>query len=358
MIYYISVYTFFWLFSFVALDKAIDRSRFVYYFVFVFLVSFVGLRYGTVDYGNYVSWYNRVVSQPDLTTAMSESRDFGFAWLSWYVSRVGLNVEHLFFLVSFLAVGAKVYVYKKTSPLFVFAIFCYIALAGIHKDLGQIRNGFAAGFVLLGLYFLFSKRYVFWIALNYLAYSMHAIAAMSYFYAVARLLSSKVFLAGVVLTSFVVMAGLSGLGSIFAGYLEYSGFESRHVDRALRYYGREGSRSSVVSGMSLFVFFSAIVFVLLKDYICRVSRFNEIAVPVYVLTVALYLALRDFSILSSRIYELTALPLSPVLWASVVYVFNGLRRVMVFFAVSFFVSLWFVAFIINQQPNYHLLFFS
>ena len=296
-------------------DSRIELS---YPFLLMFFVLFVGLRYGSVDYGGYLRIYEHV---PPLASMRSPADFFrhsvepGYAFLTSLAKTLSVSFPAFLFGFALISLAIKFTAFRKLSPYLFLTIVLYLS-EYFFKDLGQIRNAAASGIVLAGLPVLANGNRRAFVLLVLLAASIQAVALAGLgllFYPLFRTRRGIMFL--LVVSLVVSIAG--GLGALItdAGASVF-GWDRNY--RIVRYMTSQYAEQFRLFGgeMSVRLFVAATLLVCHRRIVTRIP-FGEIVITTNLLGVAGFLLLRDYGILAGRISDLFFMPTEPIALAMV-----------------------------------------
>ena len=148
---------------------SLRKNIFILYTFFLILLVFVGFRVGI---GDTVTYYD-IFRFPDKYATLIED---GYLWFQKFVRSI-LDDPHVFiFIFSFLLLAVKFIAFLKITPYPCIALLFYCGYFLIVQDMNQIRQGMAAGILLLSLSYVIQRRFIPFLILVVLAALIHASA--------------------------------------------------------------------------------------------------------------------------------------------------------------------------------------
>lgn len=109
------------------------------------------------DLPNYLYYYNTIGPFFDLANSRFE---YGFQFLAWSWSNLGLGYTSLFVLLSGFSLGCKFYLFERYLSSPVMAAVSYILAFYLLHEYTQIRAAVGIAFALLGVHALLGRRWI------------------------------------------------------------------------------------------------------------------------------------------------------------------------------------------------------
>ncbi len=321
--YYLIVFPFV-LTSFICFDRKFDHIfRGTTALWAMFFIILTGFRYDSIDYFGYQEIYARTnftdFSFPFFNAyGGTTGNEFIYALVTSIFKSIGLNFEFFVFFIAALSVTIKFYIFKKYSQLFLLSLLIYISFFWT-KDLGQMRNGLAAAFILLSIVFIYRQKPVKFYLTILLAAGVQVFAILALpLYAIHNSrYKQSIIIGGLVLS--LVLTQTGGLASFAVSLLEP--FSSPLTSKVLGYYTRQHEISIVNPfGMGNILRFTIIlgIFIFLKDQLKR-NPFTDASLTVFSYGVILYTLLFSVSTFAHRSTEAFSLLTLAILLPFVVH---------------------------------------
>ena len=198
MLRYLLVYILFILTSVIeVLTK--KKVLLLFLFCFVYLMLLAGLRGDSgIDTKNYLEFFGDATSK----NASSYNLDYGFVYFSAIIKVIYDNPVFYFIVIATLAIGLKMYVVWKLSPLPIITSAILFGTYFLPLETNQIRQGIALGFTLLAVLYRVRNKKVYFFASILIGSCFHISAVL---FTVIWFLKRKItsaYLLGIVRLSF------------------------------------------------------------------------------------------------------------------------------------------------------------
>ncbi|MDX3773643.1 EpsG family protein, partial [Chromatiaceae bacterium AAb-1] len=244
-----------------------------------------------------------------------------YALITLFTKRLGGGYYTFIFVMAVISLSIKFFCFKKMSNSFYASLLLYVAVY-MTNDVGQIRNGFSSGLMLLGVYFLYhAKPLVTGLVLTS-AMLVHLTASLSFLIYVVRFFSNQITMLFFLLFFFAT-AAMGGLGMKLVELLVTAAGLGREF-RIIRYVGTDYAESyTVLGGTVLLHMLVAVLAIFFKRRLVAVNAYNSLLIPIYVYGFCLMLLFVDYGIVLARIKDLFCLPASMVLIPSFIFILKG-----------------------------------
>lgn len=340
MIPYISLFTFSLLCACSSLLwKSLDKYISIVLFVVIGVI--IGFRFESVDYYGYWSIYDSVAS----SGLSGFSKERGFALLMLIEQNLFGHFFCFIFLFSIISLRIKYKAFSNITPFLTLSLFIYICNSLFWKDLGQIRNGFIAGMMLIAVYYAYNRKLIRFLITILLASQIHLAAVLGLVIYFVSYIRNKNIMYILVTASFL-LANLGGVGKILLNYIPEVGLGTIST-RTYSYVGGEYDIRRNVLGISSLINLMMIYFIIYNyDKLILKNKYNFFLIPLAVIGITADYIFADFGIIGSRIFDMFYFP-SIILILSVIYELPAPRQrwisflgIFLYCAVSFGYSLY------------------
>ncbi|RSL29766.1 EpsG family protein [Salibacterium salarium] len=169
--------------TFIATTKEYYNIRnYILIFNSSLLICFAGFRKMGFDYYSYKDIYERIPGLLELFANPKSIFNFEFnvEWIyvltNSFFSSLGLSFEVFIFFIALLSVSLIAVSYKKLTNLYLWALVIYFARFFFLREMGQVRQGIAAGIVLLSIQFIIKKQFYKFLCTIIIASGFHSVA--------------------------------------------------------------------------------------------------------------------------------------------------------------------------------------
>ncbi|MGN2624128.1 EpsG family protein [Stutzerimonas balearica] len=321
-------------------SRELDRRAVVVFFLSIFAV--VAFRYATVDYFSYWQLYDAIDSSGSFDSWAFNvpglrSIEPGFALMVVLEKSIFGTFFSFVALFSAVAIGLKLWAISEMSPLIGVSVLVYLSEL-FWKEIGQVRNAFAAGIFLCGVFYLCEGKVWRYVGLMVVASMFHLIA----FFAIPFLLVRKLRLRALafLLCFSLLCAVMGGAGWLLPELATSLGVSNSA--RIITYASSEHANAVNVFGggilMKLFFAFFAIFY---YEKLIGLSVYNKLVIHLYLAGLSFVLLFHDYGIISLRVNELICAPLLLILVPSCILLFCAGRRIFIFLAILMYCSAFF-----------------
>jgi hypothetical protein len=335
--------------AFVSLTNFVKDGRsvslFIFCYLYLFFLFFVGFRYASIDYFGYLAIFEATnfneFSFPLFTTSVGTSgNEFIYASISSLFKILGLSFYNFMFFVAFLSVSIKFYYFKKFTPYFLLSIVIYISM-GFIKDMSQIRNGLSGAILLLGVQPIVKREFAKFFLVVILAFGVQvfALIALPLYWLYAIFQRARFFVVAV-LAILSVVSVMGGVSELILNKIDIMPFVPSAVIRKLEGYsdnstGRIGFFT--ITGFSYICI--SLLFVFFKEKIFGKSNKLFFFGVMHTYGVFLFLLFTGIDTVTSRSLDLFSSTSLPFLMLTPLYFFHGVQRIVLVYVIIVFCAL-------------------
>lgn len=336
----------------------------IYVYSFIILLFLSGFKYASIDYFGYFDLYTKSnledASFPFFTSSLGTTgMEFIWAGFSAIFYSSGVSFEGWIFFIALISLSIKFYFFKKWTPYFLVAIVLYISLF-FSKDMGQLRNGLAAGILLFAVRPIVERKLLKFLLVVLVAFGVQAYAIIAlplyWFYILCIRFPKSVTLTLIFLAFLSLSGGITKL--IFDIINTISIIPLGVLHKLDGYTSSSGSRVVVLTFTGIVYLTFSFIFLFFKDKILTIS--NEFAVlgSFYIYGLLLFLMFTGIDTLTARSLNLFSdLPLV-ILMLIPFYLIKGFGRLSYLLFVFLFGFLTLMKNINDFEPYQNVLFVS
>lgn len=312
-------------------------------FVCLCIICFVGLRYNSIDYFSYMEIFDVVSDFEELTVYgypvnWAGNIEPGFALSILFFKSLNLNFYVFIFIFSFVSICIKFVAFKKMSPYIFITLLIYLSDNLVYKDMGQIRNAMASGIILLSIYYLYNKRNFIFFTLILFATSIHFFSILGFLIYIFKSLRNKKILISLLLISLII-SFLGGIVKIIIPILEV--FNLSIFSKIMIYANSTDflKNISIFNGTNILQIIIVVIILTHYDKLIKYWKFNEILIPIFLLSSMLMFLFIDFEIIWGRTRDMFVTPLLAVILPSFLLIYKN--KFLTLLPILFYTVLWF-----------------
>ncbi|MCL7945108.1 EpsG family protein [Marinobacter sp. ATCH36] len=309
------------------------------------LTALLGLRFGVgSDYYSYKEIFYSTDTLSDFNWFIYKAGEntpieSGYAALAFLVRELTDSYAVFVFLWAVLSVSLKIYVFSKTSPIFILSFLIYFAEEWFWKDHSGARSGMAATFVLLSMLYIQKGSFRKFCLCIFAGVLFHVSAAIALpFYLIRYFPNIKIMPVVLVVAIAVSLTGGVGLMIVELAGLAGVPDSSRLIKYALR---EDVGGIRILGGTYILHILLSCIFLFFYRPLTSAWPLNKSLIPLYVYGTALFFLVLDYGIVAGRIRELLTVPAITILLPSFIPALKQKEQVVGVFAVFGYAILWF-----------------
>ncbi|EMF4355880.1 EpsG family protein [Providencia vermicola] len=267
-----------------------------------FLIIFSGFNTASPDY---VGYKNIAISVGDYAEFYSGSTanlhgDFTFYLISSFINTLGLDIQFVFIIISFISIGITSYVIYKTSYNPMLSLLLFASHHYLNKDVIQIRAALSSAFLLLAIY-IFINRNKF---IGLVSYALSILSHTSSIITLPPILLSKFISKKNIVKALLILLTLSFVVNLssggFFGILKYiEPFLPSGVKNYLNWEIYNYDMGLLNLSLIRALFFSCLLLFLFNKY--EQTNTEIVFLSCYIFGTCILIAFSDFAILSGRL---------------------------------------------------------
>ncbi|MEQ5321972.1 EpsG family protein [Providencia rettgeri] len=266
------------------------------------LIIFAGFNTASPDYMGYKGIALAVGDYDDFYSGSSTELhgDFTFYVISSLVNSLGLDIQFVFIIISFISVGVTAYIVYKLSYNPMLSILLFSSHHYLNKDVIHIRTALSSAFLLLAIY-IFTNRSKFWGVISYI---FSILSHSSSLITLPPILFSQFFskknITKILVLFLILSFIINFIGGGFFGILQYiEPFLPSGVKNYLNWDIYNYDMGLLNLSLIRALFFSCILILLFNKY--EQTKEEIIFLFCYVFGTCILISFSDFAILSGRL---------------------------------------------------------
>lgn len=272
----------------------------------IMLIAIAGLRYETGgDWDTYTTLFakfpsfSRLMAHPAILLKLRVEE--GFVLLCAFIKSLGGNIQHLFFVVSFINITLITCVLPKYTKYPVVALLCYYGILYFNLEMIYIRQATAVALCFFSLQYLQSRSLWKYLLVILLACTFHRVAVLMIplYFILNIKFSQWTYLIVIGIGAVIMLIGIPWIQTIFLTVAGWLG--ENYADKAEMY--TENAVFAVNRGLSIGFILNLIIFFVIVAFKRKIDAlpYGTIMLNMFFLSLILYYYCFELVEVSNRV---------------------------------------------------------